>query len=164
MGNAGLLQQSKTTSIDLIYDELSRGIEYQRDALEALQNKAGTLLGFSGAILALLFSSIKDQNIPVSAQQSMIFGVGLAICAILLGAMVFWSRRLRIDPAPHILLHKYYDKPHEETITQIAVNRAEAFEQNFYQIERIALILRVAMLLQTLSIICIALAIVFIVS
>jgi hypothetical protein len=144
---------------DLIYDEIRWSMEFQRASLASIEGKATTLMGFAGAILALLFGSLRDPSLAAAVRIGILVGVALEVLAILLASLVFWSKRLRTDPSPKTLLTRFHHRDRRETQLQVAVNRVDAFEGNQVLVERAATMLRVGMIVQLAAIVAIAVSV-----
>jgi hypothetical protein len=147
-------------SVTLVYDEIVQAFDRQRAALESIEGKASNMMGFSSAVLAILLGSIQQTELSGPVRASVIVGAAFTLTAILIGGIVFWSRRMRTDPSPGILLEKFYDKDERATRLQVAVNRIDAYEENHRRIERIATFLRVGMAAQTGAVIALAVAVI----
>lgn len=146
-------------SVPLIYDELRFSVDSQRQTLSTIESKAATSLGFSGAVLALLFGNLQNITLSTGTRVAVSIGVTLALVATLLYSLVIWSKRIRIDPSPDHLLRKYFDKELVDTQLAVCVSRAEAFDSNQKLIERTATLFRIAMLIQIVSILSLGIAV-----
>lgn len=70
-------------SSDLVAEEVQRELEMQLQHFEAIDSKAGLLLGFSGALVALAGTS---SSLPIQVLRA------FAACAALCSLAAFWPR------------------------------------------------------------------------
>ena len=147
-------------TIALIYDELQQGLEIQRASLESIQAKAATILGFSGAIFALVFTGIQNFTFASTVQTLIFTSISASGISTIFAMLAFWTKRLRIDPNPVNLLYNYYDKQEVDVLKQLAVNKADAYNANHIVIDRAGLAIRIALLAQVTSSVFLALAII----
>lgn len=102
---------------------------FQVHTIEALDTKAGVVLGFSGTILAV-FAAIQ------SSEQTTFSLIGfiLLCAAVIMGVVAMLPRSYRFDPKPSVLLNDYMLRPPNTLTTgakeQILADKVEAYSNN----------------------------------
>jgi len=104
-------------------------------AMDAIDAKAGILLGFTALLLTLVLGSTSPSK-RTPAELFFVYGGVIALLAsILMNILSILPRGLRYDPKLQALL-KYTSKPFEETLSAVSANLAEAWEFNSQVHER----------------------------
>jgi hypothetical protein len=114
-------------SLELIYELTVAQLQRQLARIDALDAKLATLVGFSGVLLALIFSAdfLTEGRNPVMS----------AAAALLLAALVLLLIALRVgatsfDPDVRALRVQYPNRPIEETRFDIIDNVIGAIDAN----------------------------------
>lgn len=119
----------KRLSIDLVGPEIDAIRAFQSGSIEALDTKAGIILGFSGAILAVLVTAPKTDFTPWA-----IPGFLLLAGAVILGVWALHPRDFYFNPKPSVLFEKYMfldpDAPITGAKEQILADKVSAYTQN----------------------------------
>jgi hypothetical protein len=132
-------EESQNHSLDFIFDEVSRQIDSQSSRIDALNEKASIILGFSGVILTLLMSSA-----ATIALKSWITFISICIAAFLAAvtmvtsALAYGIRKYRLDPDPESLAKGYLDQPLDVVKLQVLSNKIETYKKNERIVDRIA--------------------------
>lgn len=151
--------QGNGNSVDaIIYEELRSALETQRHQAENLETKASVLIGFAGAILALLIKT--DWNLTGlhwSSIAALIAGVILFLSSLILLYLVYGVRATYIAPDP-LELHKHLQESPQEFRHNVIIEQQNAWRENNQAIERRARYLRVAFIVQSFGIFFVAVA------
>lgn len=102
---------------------------FQVHTIEALDTKAGVVLGFSGTILAV-FAAIQGSEQTTFS----LIGFILLCAAVIMGVVAMLPRSYRFDPKPSVLLNDYMLRPPNTLTTgareQILADKVEAYSNN----------------------------------
>lgn len=128
-------------SIDPILDLARREHEAQQPHFDSLDSKAGILLGFSGALIALA---------PVGAPLLVDLGRGVAALAAGLALSTFWPRRYQILNL-RILRDRYLAAEPAFTLRRILDTHISMFESNLRVLETKSHRLKLAMVALALA-------------
>jgi len=142
----------RKNSTELIYNVTKESLSAQQAQKATLESKAGTLTGFAGGMIALLLG-FKDNiaTLPSSAKYIVITSIVLFLLSILLATIVGWVRKYRSDPNPQALADNYLNNDESEVKLQLIANLLGAWQNNSKQLESSAVLLRLAMLIQTIG-------------
>lgn len=120
-------------SLEVIFEEVRRRLESQRESTDSLNTRAGLILGLSALILtsSMSFGELGSQSVWLKVLL-LIFTFGAAGFS-LLGYMI---AKYRVDPEPRPLVENYL-KDHEfSTKKQILDNWVDSYEENRRKILR----------------------------
>jgi hypothetical protein len=150
------------SSADLIYNITKESLSAQQAQKATLESKASTLTGFAGGMIALLIG-FKDTilSLPSIAKFIVITSIILFALSILLATIVGWVRKYRSDPNPQALAENYLEKTENRVKLQLISNLLGTWRSNARQLERNALLLRVALVAQTVAFILLAFVLVW---
>lgn len=147
-------------SIDFIHETTKDAITLQQTQRTSIENKANALMGFAGAVFALLMGTINIlQTITIFIQMIIIFCVILFIGSVVLSLLINWTRKYRVDPEPEQLASNYLDKTESQVKLQVMSNMLDAWKSNARILERIGRLLTWAFGMQALAFILLATAI-----
>lgn len=120
----------KRPSIDVVGPELEALRQHQAAAIDALDSKAGVILGFSGTILAILTATTGSDDLLWLAADFVLLvaAVGCAIKALS-------PTDFRFNPKPRVLLEDYMMKPPDAlgnagSKERILADKVDAYEKN----------------------------------
>lgn len=149
-------------SVALIYAIIKDNLSSQQIQKGTLETKANTLTGFAGGMIALLLGS-KDiiTTLPQTRQYFVIGSIGLFLFSILLATIAGWVRKYRSDPNPAVLAEKYLNRTEYRIQLQVISNLINTWEINYKQLETNAVILRVALVLQTIAFILLGIVLIW---
>jgi hypothetical protein len=152
----------KKSSVPIIYLVAKESLIAQQTQKGALETKSNTLVGFAGGMIALLIAA-KDaiQSMPSIARMIVLISISLFLMSILLATLIGWVRKYRTDPNPSALAEHYLNESEEEVQLQLIANLSGAWESNSRQIERNAMILRLALFAQTTAFILLGIVVVW---
>lgn len=152
----------KKDSISIIYSITKETLSTQQNQKSSLESKSNTLIGFAGGMIALLIGA-KDilKSMQPPASLLVLISICLFLVSILLATIVGWVRKYRTDPNPSTLAKNYLDKSEQEVQLQLIANLITAWEDNFRQLESNAVLLRIALIIQTLAFILLGIVLVF---
>jgi hypothetical protein len=153
--------QSKN-SISFIYSITKESLAAQQTQKSVLESKSNTLIGFAGGMVALLIGA-KDniQSMQPPASLFVLISVGLFLASILLGTFVGWVRKYRSDPDPSALAKHYLEKSEQDVQLQLISNLINVWRINSTQLERNAIILRIALFAQVLAFIILGIVLIW---
>jgi len=142
---------SKSSS-ELIYNVVKESLSAQLVQKATLESKANTLTGFAGGMIALLLG-FKDNvvSLPLVTKYLVIASIVLFLLSILLATIVGWVRKYRSDPNPQALAENYLDKTENKVKLQLISNYLGTWRNNLRQLEQNAVLLRLALIAQTLA-------------
>lgn len=142
----------RTTSTELIYSVIKESLSAQQVQKATLESKANTLTGFAGGMIALLLG-FKDNivSLPLFTKYLVITSIVLFLLSILLATIVGWVRKYRSDPNPQALAENYLDKTENKVKLQLISNYLGTWKNNLRQLEQNAVLLRLALIAQTLA-------------
>ena len=142
---------SKSSS-ELIYNVVKESLSAQQVQKATLESKASTLTGFAGGMIALLLG-FKDNvvSLPLVTKYLVITSIVLFLLSILLATIVGWVRKYRSDPNPQALAENYLDKTESKVKLQLISNYLGTWRNNSRQLEQNAVLLRLALIAQTLA-------------
>jgi hypothetical protein len=154
---------AEKNSISLIYTITKDSLAAQQTQKGTLETKASTLTGFAGGMIALLLGA-KDTIATLSpiAKILVITSTGLFLFSIFLATIVGWVRKHRSDPNPVALAENYLDKAEQAVQLQVIANLISAWKTNSKQLERNAIILRIALFFQTIAFILLGIVLVWV--
>jgi uncharacterized membrane protein len=143
---------SEKNSTSLIYALVKDSLESQQTQKSTLETKASTLTGFAGGMIALLLGARETIiSLHSTAKLLVIISIILFLCSILLATIVGWVRKYRTDPNPSSLAEHYLDKPEQDVKLQVLANQIGTWKNNSRQLEFNAVVLRIALLFQTVA-------------
>jgi hypothetical protein len=90
-------------------------LDGQLQSIESLDGKASTLIGFSGVVLGLVFTSSASDNWT----DGITVGIGLILAAILALGVALLPRRYKTNPNILALRNRYLDD--EPDLTNLAI-------------------------------------------
>lgn len=103
--------------------------QYQSGSTEALDTKAGVILGFSGTVLAVLVSAQR-----VDYTYWSLIGFGLLAFAVVLAVLAMLPRDFYFNPRPEVLLKQYMFKEPDAPLTgakeQILADKVKGYAEN----------------------------------
>lgn len=139
-------------SSELIYSIVKESLSVQQVQKATLESKANTLTGFAGGMIALLLG-FKDNIISLSliTKYLVITSIVLFLLSILLATIVGWVRKYRSDPNPQALAENYLDTTESKVKLQLISNYLGTWRNNSKQLEQNAVLLRLALISQTLA-------------
>ncbi len=142
----------RKSSAELIYSVTKESLSAQQAQKTTLESKASTLTGFAGGMIALLIG-FKDNivSLPSIAKLIVITSIILFSLSIFLATIVGWVRKYRSDPNPQALAENYLDKAESGVRLQLIANFLATWRNNSRQLERNAVLLRLALAAQTLA-------------
>ncbi len=117
---------------ELIYNEIKERLLSQDHTLEQMNLKAGTLMGFMGLFLSVIYKTVSTNEMSVLIMVSLI----LLLFAIYLSFIVFIAQKYRADPKPRTLFENYWNKPLSKTRKVLISNFIETYEANKHKIEK----------------------------
>lgn len=124
------MQMGARPSIDVVSTEMESQRQHQSVAINALDSKAGVVLGFSGTALALWAAAPSVAGDPFWPVIEFLFLVG----AVVLATLALAPADFRFDPKPRVLfdyMHKSPDAPGSAGAKeQILADKVEAYEKN----------------------------------
>ncbi len=144
-------------SVSFVLGEIKSALETQRRQAESLETKASVLIGFAGAILALLINARQAIEVLEGIGKILLLA-GVASFGLSLAFLFNWAygvRKWYSVPAPPELI-KYLSVPSEELRREIIQQGQEVWEENAKIIKRRARYLRVAFALQGLGVLFVA--------
>lgn len=148
---------AKEDSRLIVLDMVRGALQLQRERRANMESKAGVLLGFSGAILALMMGGYSIlTSLPTLSRLSSLAAVGFLSVAIFYLIWVTRIQKFRIDPDPRSFAERYRLKHSEETIDQLLSILVDSFDDNERKVENIANSLRLAYLLSGCGLACLA--------
>jgi hypothetical protein len=141
---------TRKNSAELIFDVTKESLSAQQAQKATLESKASTLTGFAAGMIALPLG-FKDNivSLPSIAKLMVITSIVLFLLSILLATIVGWVRKYRSDPNPQALAENYLDKDESKVKLQLISNLLGTWRNNSKQLEGNAILLRLAMLIQT---------------
>ncbi len=143
---------SGKSSISIIHATTQASLAGQQAQKSALENKASTLIGFAGGMIALLIGAKGSvQTMPPLARACVYISISLFLVSILLATIVGWVRQYRSDPNPAALAEHYLDKSEEDVQLQLISNLVGVWKDNGKRLENIAILLRLALFAQTFA-------------
>jgi hypothetical protein len=120
----------KRPSIDVVSVEMEALRHYQASAIDALDAKAGVVLGFSGTVLTILAATTTGPDDPLWIFFDFLFLMAAVGCAI----KALSPSEFRFDPKPRVLfdyMHKSPDAPGSAGAKeQILADKVAAYEAN----------------------------------
>jgi len=142
----------RKNSAELIYSVTKESLSAQQAQKATLESKASTLTGFAGGMIALLIG-FKDNivSLPTIAKLIVITSIILFSLSIVLATIVGWVRKYRSDPNPQALAENYLGKAESMVRLQLIANLLATWRNNSRQLERNAVLLRLALAAQTLA-------------
>lgn len=149
----------ENNSVSVIFEVIKNLLTVQQSQKTSLENKASMLMAFAGGMFALLMGARETLlTIPHASKVFLLIGIILFAISVILTIIVTWVRSYRIDPNPEVLAQEYVNKTPEETKLQLISNMIGSWKENSVLIERNALFLRAAFLLQALSFVSLGIA------
>jgi hypothetical protein len=153
---------TQKNSISIIYSTTKESLASQQTQKSVLETKSNTLIGFAGAMIALLLGARDSIQSMQSIARNLVFvSISLFLFSILLATFVGWVRKYRSDPHPNTLADHYLDKSEQDVQLQLIANLIDAWKDNSRQLERNALILRIALSAQTLAFIMLGIVLIW---
>ena len=142
----------RNNSAELIYNVTKESLSAQQAQKATLESKASTLTGFAGGMIALLIG-FKDNivSLPSTTKWIVIASIILFALSIILTTIVGWVRKYRSDPNPQALAENYLDKDESEVKLQLISNLLGTWKNNSRQLEKNAVLLRLALIVQMLA-------------
>lgn len=143
MASKSVQKIERRPSLHVVEPEIEALRGFQSQSNEVLDTKAGIVLGFSGAILAVLVTT----QIP---EQSLVplLGYGLLALAVVFGGAAMYAKPFRYDPSPNILLNEYMDRepdaPGSGVREQILADKVKAYSENERLLGRKACLVNIA--------------------
>jgi len=158
-----MTDQKYQDSKDLIYEELRLALATQRRQAESLETKASVLIGFAGAVLALLIGARQTlAGLDWSSKVPLLVGVILFVLSLAFLYRAYGVRKMYIVPDP-LELPNYLSMPLEELRRMIIEERREAWRKNTPVIKRSARHLKVAFVIQSIGLLSVAIALLFVI-
>lgn len=146
-------------SVSLIYSLSKEAIAFQSTQKNSLETKASTLIAFAGGMFALLMGARETILLfPKTSQIIITISVTFFAISITLANLVTWVRQYRIDPDPENLAKYYLGVSERDTQLQIISNLITSWQENHTLLERIAIFLRLAFLVQAIAFILLGIA------
>lgn len=144
----------KNNSLELIYEISKEKLNIQQTQKNSLENKASTLIAFTGGILALLMGAYDTiTKYPIISQTLIIISViGFAL-TVIQSIAVIWVKKYRTDPNIEKLAENYLEKSQDEVTLQLISNCIGAWKHNEKIIERNADLLKFAFLYESIALI-----------
>jgi hypothetical protein len=142
------------SSIELIYTVTKDSLSAQQIQKNTLESKASTLIGFAGGMLALLFGFkdvLKSLILDPTNKLLIIVSVSCFLFSIFLATIVGWVRKYRSDPNPSALADNYLNKSERVVKLQLISNLLGTWKLNSRLLERNAILLRLAITIQTIG-------------
>jgi len=132
-------------SLNVVGPEMDALRGFQAHTIEALDTKAGVVLGFSGTILAV-FAVVQGSEHTFFS----LTGFVLLCTAVVLGVFAMLPRSFRFDPKPGVLLNDYMLRPPDVPTTgakeQILADKVEAYSKNEALLDRKASLVNAAVI------------------
>jgi hypothetical protein len=145
----------KQESRMLVLEEVRSALQLQRERKQNIETKSGILLGFLGAILAIMMGGYSVLVVlPVVSRALLIVSIAFLFAAIVCLLFVTRPRVMRIDPAPRAFAEKYRTLPYEDTVDQLLATFVASFEENDRAVEAVATTLRWAHTLAGVGLAC----------
>jgi hypothetical protein len=150
---------TEPTSHEVVYGEIKSRLDAQRSNIGDLNTKANALIGFGGAILAILLGTqaswLALSEIPKTLA---VLGGTLLIFSVVFAYRGYNLQSYRADPEPRSLAERYRYKPISETREMLMANLVDGFEFNEKVIKTRVRQIRYSFRLQLLAIILLGLA------
>jgi len=140
----------------LIYEELRAALETQQRQAQNLETKASVLIGFAGAILALLLKT--DTNLASlhwGSALALIIVVILVLLSLILLYRVYGVRKMYIAPDP-LELCDYLQASPQEFCCEMIKEQQKSWSENNKDIESRARYLKAAFIVQSIGIFFVA--------
>jgi len=158
-----MTDQKYQNSTDLIYEELRLALATQQRQAESLETKASVLIGFAGAVLALLMSARQTlAGLDWSSKVPLLAGVILFVLSLFFLYRAYRVRKMYIVPDP-LELPNYLSTPLEELRCMIIKERQEGWRKNAPVIKRSARYLKAAFVIQSMGVLSVAIALLFVI-
>lgn len=152
----------RKNSADLIHTIIKETLVSQQTQKSTLESKAGTLTAFAGGMLALLISA-KDEilSLQLDARMLVVLCIILFSLSIVLSTIVGWVRKYRSDPNPEALIENYLNISEADLKLQLISNYLGVWKNNARRIEKNAILLKIALVAQTLAFLLLGAVLVF---
>lgn len=122
---------AEPTSHEMVYEEIKARLSKQQSQIDALNSKANSLIGFGGAILAILLGTQTSWLAGNDMSKALtVLGGSMLIFSVVFAYRGYQLQSYRADPNPRALAEKYRDKPIGETREALMSNLVDRFESN----------------------------------
>ncbi|HPC76713.1 MAG TPA: hypothetical protein PK811_00105 [bacterium] len=128
------------------YDEIKRVFDKQWEAIDVIDSKASTLLGFLGVIISLSFTlvlseysnSIFHNYIAFCGFIFILFGILCLFISLILDYCVIKIHQYSITPKPETLSDIIYEEkePLQKLLDELLVTTVETYKENEKYIEK----------------------------
>jgi hypothetical protein len=86
-----------TSVEELVYDESRRSLDLQRDGLDALRTRSGTLLAAAALVTTFLGGQALEDNAPISTAPNIAIGCFIGLAALTLVVLLPWKFDFSLD-------------------------------------------------------------------
>jgi hypothetical protein len=144
---------------ELVYEEIKSRLDAQHSNVEDLNTKANALIGFGGAILAILLGTQASWLAMSELPKTLaVIGGTTLIFSVVFAYRGYNLQSYRADPKPRSLAERYRYKPISETREMLMANLVDSFQFNEKVIKTRVHQIRYSFRLQLLAIILLGLA------